>query len=339
MRRLLTIAAASALAVTACTGPSGNVGELGSGNRTTDEGGSAGPPRPEGESAPLPEPRTEVAGTAWRGRMAVVGGLTAAGEASTGVHLYEPARDAWVDGPDMPVALHHTAAVAGPDGRLWVIGGYANRAGSWVPTADVWSLGASDKRWRAEPRLSTARGALAATLAGEVIVAVGGSTEGRGSAASVSRVVEFLAPGADRWQRAPDLNDPREHLAATSTGDRVLVLGGRVGSLQSNLRSVESWRPGEGTWRREVPLQKERGGFGAARVDGVPCVAGGEQPDRTISLVECLRDGEWRVVAQLSQPRHGLALAGLGGRLHVVGGGPTPGLSVSGAHEVLDVGA
>ena len=270
--------------------------------------------------------------------MAVLGGLTASGDASGKVHLYDPDEDAWIDAPSLPEPLHHTAAVEGPDGRLWVIGGYAMRGRTWVPRADVWSLGPRDEKWKAEPALAEARGALAVTVVRKTIVAVGGSTEGRGAPQTVSRVVEFLASGAQRWNRGPDLFEPREHLAAATTGDRVMAIGGRVGSLDSNLRSVESWSPGEQTWRRELPLQKERGGFAAATVDGVPCVVGGEQPNRTISLVECLRDGEWRVVAQLEQPRHGLAAAHLAGRMHVAGGGPKPGLSVSPAHEVLDVG-
>ena len=332
--------AAAAIVGAACTGPSGDVGELGAGTHPGEGGANSdGPPRPEGESAPLPEARTEVAGTAWRDGIVVLGGLTADGDASAKVHVYEPDSDAWIDAPSLPTPLHHTAAVVGPDERLWVVGGYSMRDGEWVPSSSVWSLGASDRRWRPEPDLDVARGALAATVAGRTIVAVGGATDGRGRPESVSRIVEFLRPGADQWERGPDLNDPREHLAATATGDRVLAIGGRVGSLDSNLRSVESWSPGEGTWRRELPLQKERGGFGAATVDGIPCVAGGEQPNRTISLVECLRDGEWRVVGQLSQARHGLAAVALVGRLHVVAGGPNPGLFVSATHEVLDVGA
>ena len=279
-----------------------------------------------------------MAGTAWRGGLAVIGGLTADGAASKKVHLYDPATDAWRDAPPLPVALHHTSAVVGPDDRLWVIGGYEAEGRSWVPSAEVWSLGGSDRRWRAEPELLEARGALAAAVVGDTIVALGGATSGRGDAASVSRVVEFLARGADGWERGPELFEPREHLAAAATGSRVLAIGGRVGSLESNLRSVESWSPGEGTWRREVPLQKERGGFAAATIDGVPCVAGGEQANRTISLVECLRHGQWRVVGQMGEPRHGLVAAAVGGRLHLVAGGRKPGLFVSAIHEVLDVG-
>jgi len=42
-------------------------------------------------------------------------------------------------------------------------------------------------------------------------------------------------------------------------------------------------------------------------------------------------------VATLRVPRHGLAVVALGTRLHVIGGGPQPGLTVSPAHEVFDI--
>ena len=42
---------------------------------------------PSGRLAPLPVARTEVSGTGWLGRIVVVGGLTADGEASDRVDL------------------------------------------------------------------------------------------------------------------------------------------------------------------------------------------------------------------------------------------------------------
>ncbi|MBW3536256.1 MAG: hypothetical protein KY395_00615 [Actinobacteria bacterium] len=338
MRWLAGATTALVMMLPSCAGP-GDVGELGSGTTSSDRATtSVAAPRSPGLSAPLPEALTEVAGTAWKGQMVVVGGLRADGRASSKVYIYDPGADAWSEGPSLPEALHHTTAVVGPAGRLWVIGGYGVDGRTWVPKAEVWSLGPTDRRWKSEPPLAHARGALAGTMNEETIVAIGGSTVGDGSPQSVSRVVEFLKPDSTRWERGPDLNDPREHLAAVTTGDRVLAIGGRVGGLDTNLRSVESWRPGQAAWRRESPLQKERGGFAATSVGAVPCVAGGEQTDRTISLVECLRGGKWRVVAQLSDGRHGLAAGSLAGRLHFVAGGLKPGLFVSDVHEVLDVG-
>ncbi len=42
-------------------------------------------------------------------------------------------------------------------------------------------------------------------------------------------------------------------------------------------------------------------------------------------------------MATLAVPRHGVAVVAVGGTLHVIGGGPQPGLFVSDAHEAFDL--
>jgi hypothetical protein len=56
----------------------------------------------------------------------------------------------------------------------------------------------------------------------------------------------------------------------------------------------------------------------------------------TIAPVECLADGEWRHVADLAVPRHGLAVVGVGRDLRVISGVPEPGLAFGREHEVFD---
>ncbi len=84
-------------------------------------------------------------------------------------------------------------------------------------------------------------------------------------------------------------------------------------------------------------MNDTRGGTSAAEAGGQPCVAGGEEPAGTIASIECLSGGRWARVATLRAPRHGVAVAGVGDRLHVIAGGPEPGLFVSGAHELFTV--
>jgi hypothetical protein len=287
---------------------------------------------PQGPPAPLPLARTEVAGATWRGLVAIVGGITADGAASDQVDLYDPATNRWRSGPRLPLLLHHAGAAAVGD-RLYVVGGYSSRRALAQPVARVLSLGPDDAQWREEPPLSAPRGALAVVAVGERLVAVGGMPE------AALRRTEVFTPGAPAWRPGPDLLEAREHLALASSGGRVYAIGGRVGSLESNLRSVESWDPSrdEG-WRTEPMLNDSRGGTAAAEVRGRPCVAGGEEPTGTIASVECLAAERWERVATLATPRHGLAVVPVGDRLHVIGGGPTPGLSVSEAHEALATG-
>jgi hypothetical protein len=283
-------------------------------------------------AAPLPTARTEVAGAVWQGRIVVVGGLTEAGVASARVDVYDPGTDRWQDGPALPLGLHHVGLAATRD-RVYLVGGYhtPTPGGAWQPQSRVLSLGPDERVWREEPPLTEARGGLAAVAVGDRIVAVGGT-----GAAGVLRRTEVLVDGA--WRPGPDLAEPRDHLAAASSGGRVFAIAGRQGSLESNLATVESWDPSSSEgWRAEPRLNDTRGGTSAAEAAGRPCVAGGEEPRGTIASVECLVGGRWLRVATLAEPRHGLAVVGLDGRLHVIGGGPRPGLFVSTAHEVLAV--
>ena len=45
----------------------------------------------------------------------------------------------------------------------------------------------------------------------------------------------------------------------------------------------------------------------------------------------------WSRLPDLPTARHGLGVVALGGRVYTVGGGPTPGLPVSGANEFLQL--
>lgn len=285
-------------------------------------------PPEQHRAAALPIPRTEVTGTAWGGRIVAIGGLDAGGAALAAVHVYDPDADRWEEAPPLPVALHHTA-VATLDERVYVVGGYAIRDGAWVPERAVWSLGEGETSWREEPPLSTPRGALAVASTGRRLVALGGVGPGREVLASS----EVLEAGADAWAPGPDLDTAREHLDATAVGDVVFAIAGRAGGFDTNHSSVEVLRDEQ--WVPTAPLQHARGGIGAATVEGVPCVAGGEEPAGTIGTIECLLGDAWEVVGELEVARHGLVVAGLGGELHVVGGGPEPGLTVSDVHEVV----
>ena len=281
--------------------------------------------------APLPPPqRTEVTGAFWDGKIVLVAGLLRDDTPSAQVDFYDPGSDRWSPGPRLPQPLHHTAVGVLGD-RLYVVGGYTGTAGNWRPVADVISLGRGETTWRAEPPLAGPRGALAVASLDEALVAVGGV----GSGPEVR--TEVLRRDAAAWERGPDLAYPSEHLAATGAGARAYAIGGRYRGLEGNLDRVSSFAPGERRWRKEPRLVRSRGGIGAATPAGHPCVAGGEAPAGTVASVECLLDGRWKEVATLAIPRHGVAVVAVGGTLHVIGGGPRPGLFVSDAHEAFDL--
>jgi len=319
------VLAALCLVVAACGGDGGS-GAARQGGSTQQEG----PGAPSQRLAPLPDPpRTEVVGTFFDGKVVVLAGLLQDNSPSRQVDFYDPATDTWTAGPPLPRALHHTAAGV-LDGRLFVVGGYLDP--QWTPVADVHSLGPGESDWRTEPALAGPRGALAVASLPDALLAVGGVGSGE-----MIRT-EILQAGSSAWQPGPNLTTAREHLAATGAGGRAFAIAGRAGSLESNRDSTESMALTDTAWKAEPKLNHSRGGIGAAAPGDRPCVAGGEEPQgRTIAEVECLQDGRWVIVAHLEVPRHGVAVVANGKRLHVIGGGPKPGLFVSTTHEAFDL--
>ena len=330
MRRFL-VTTATLLLLAGCSGGGASSGDPAGGGKA-DAGAATSGARQT--APPVPEARTEVGAGRLGDRILVLGGLGANGTATDRVDVYDLEAETWSAGPPLPRPLHHPGVTTFAD-RLVVAGGYVTDGGRWVETAEGWSLGAGEATWRPEPSLHTARGALGLAATGDRMIAFGGTSAGQ-----VVGTVELLVRGADSWRTFPSLRQPREHTAAAAAGGRVYAIAGRVGPMETNLTSVESIEPGAFSpeWRAEPELAESRGGTAAANVGRRVCVAGGEEPTGTIASIECLDDGRWRVVASLAEPRHGLGVvAGRGDRLHVLAGGPEPGLFVSTAHEVFDL--
>ena len=278
--------------------------------------------------APLPIPRTEVAAAVFGSEIAVVGGLTAAGDASTRADAYSPSADRWRRLPDLPIGVHHAMAV-GAAGRLYVLGGYRARG---EPVRAVFVL--EGARWRALPRMPFPRAAAGAATVGRRIVVAGGiGAPGRLSQNALSFDLE-----SRRWSVVVGPT-PREHLGVTSLAGTVYAVAGRTAGLDTNLLHFESYRPGDRRWQRLQPVPDPRGGTGAAALAGVVVSVGGEEVGGTIAEVLAYRVAErrWVRLEDLPTPRHGVGAAAFGGRVYVIGGGPEPGLTVSSANEALRI--
>lgn len=321
---MVALSIAAVTAASACASPE------------TDE---ASPP-PSGFSwvrgADMPTPRTEVAVAALEGKLYAAGGFTTDGSATGTVEVYDPQADAWSESPGLPVPLHH-AGLASASGRLYVVGGYG---GDGDASGAVWSWAPGEDAWRDEPPLPTPRGALAvAVTIGGQIHALGGAT-GFGGASALSPRHEVFDPADRAWSRLADLPDPRDHLAAAALGSTVYVVGGRKLSLTTNSSRLDAFDLESGEWSDgAAPMPTARGGLAAATAGPRIFVFGGEQPSGTFEEAEVYdqTSDAWTAAPPLPTPRHGLGAATVGDRIYVIGGGPTPGLSVSGATEILEV--
>jgi N-acetylneuraminic acid mutarotase len=146
----------------------------------------------------------------------------------------------------------------------------------------------------------------------------------------------------------------RNHVFAGAVNGKIYVIGGRLTSpfitVASNLDVVEEYDPATNTWDgsgARTPMPTPRSGGGWATYNGKIYVAGGEIQTR--QLVGAFRALEaydpatnsWSILQSLPIPRHGVATAVVGNKIHFVSGhitsGGAPDVQVStGSHDVYD---
>jgi hypothetical protein len=288
-------------------------------------GGAAGVGGPRAlqwkRAAPLPVPRSEVAAATVGRELVIVGGFVASGRSSRRVDAYSPARDRWRRLPDLPVAVNHSMAAS--DGRrLYVVGGYG------APTrAHVLSQG----RWRRLPDLPEPRAAAGAAIVGRTLYVIGGVA--RGGLAQQALSFDRIRL---RWTRIRGPK-PREHLGVSALGGRVYAVAGREAG--TNFDTFQAYLPTRRRWVSLPPVPETRGGTDSASVGRALVSAGSESARGTSPAVYAfdVRTSRWRRLPDLPTPRHGLGVLGYRGSVYVIGGGPTPGLSVSAANEFLQL--
>jgi non-specific serine/threonine protein kinase len=275
------------------------------------------------QGEPLSLPRTEVAAARSGAELVVVGGYVPWGDTSAQADAYTPATRRWRRLPDLPVAVNHAMAATWR-GKAIVVGGYVARS---APADRAFVL--ESGRWRELARLPAGRAAGGAAVIGDTLYVVAGVDP-----AGLARASYALDLRRNRWRQIPGPT-PREHLAVTATGGRVYALAGRTAGLDTNLRTLESWKPGARRWARLPPVPVGRGGTAATAVGRTIVSIGGEAPGGTIASVFAFDTASrrWRRLPDLPTPRHGLGVVAAGRTVYAIAGGPQPGLTTSGAVE------
>jgi N-acetylneuraminic acid mutarotase len=275
----------------------------------------------------LPMPRTEVAAARHGNDVVVVGGYLPSGVTTTQADAYSLAERRWRRLPDLPIALDHASAATWR-GRALVVGGYYARA---RPSERAFVL--EGERWRELPRMPAGRAAAGAAVIGDTLYVVAGVGPN-----GLARAGFALDLRRNRWRQIPGPT-PREHLAVTAAAGRVYALAGRTRGLDTNVRTLESWKPGARRWTRLPPVPSPRGGTGGTAVGRTIVSVGGEAPNGTIASVYAYDTGtrRWRRLPDLPTPRHGLGVVAAGRTVYAIAGGPQPGLTTSGALEFLTI--
>src|SRR5262249_31239127 len=161
------------------------------------------PPCPEGE------------------RLFVLGGLSGFFIPESRVEVFDPTRNTWSVGPQLPAPRHHFAAARLGD-ELYVSGG-TDVAGAhlghryWPPHNIFWLLSAGADKWQTLPPMIEPRwGHRMVTHAGRLFVIGGRGRSGR---------VLIYTPGKG-WSLGAEMPRVRDHLSVVEVGGKLWAIGG-----------------------------------------------------------------------------------------------------------------
>jgi N-acetylneuraminic acid mutarotase len=193
--------------------------------------------------------------------------------------VYEPATKTWSQAKPMPTARGGLAAVTGPDGLIYAIGGIVDgnnivaTVEAYDPTSDTWTT----KTQMHTPRAALA--AVAVTNPGWLIYAIGGCTKSGGYPQALDSVEEFNIT-TNTWTPRPDLTLPaatKYPAGAVGPNGLVFVIGGLVANPEPDyIADVYSYDPTATGWAKRPPLPSGRAALAAdTGPDGLVYAIGG----------------------------------------------------------------
>lgn len=257
------------------------------------------------ERARLPLPIHHPNLVALEREVYAIGGFTAANgggwSMSSAVRVYNPRRNSWTRGQDMPAAYAETVCAA-IDDRIHVVTG-RRPAGSanaeWRDHADTNAhiiLDAASGNWITGAPAPTARNSAAGAVLNGRLHVIGGRTVNGGNTA----VHEVYDPAGDRWETAAPLPEPEAGprgaggLAAASLNGRIYAFGGEWFDTTGGGVYAQVWAydPQADAWSETGRMPTPRHGLGAVtRDDAIWTLAGAGRAggDDTSAAVEVFR--------------------------------------------------
>jgi N-acetylneuraminic acid mutarotase len=299
--------------------------------------------------APMPTPRTEVTAAVLEDDIYVIGGFDEFGQVTDIVEVYNIANNTWSKAAaPLPEPLHHTAA-ASYNGKIYVVGGYT---APWSPSNKLFIYDPVQNSWQEGKSMPTARGALNVNFVNGILYAIGGSSDiPLGSN-------EAYDPSSDNWTSKALMPTARHHAGSAVVDGKIFVIGGRISGSLENISVNEAYDPEQDIWITNLEaMPSKRSGIAAAAAPpagGAAATAdnassinasniyvfGGEEPLRTFNNNEKYdaTTNKWTSEPPMPTARHGLTAVYIGDdKIYVIGGGPQPGLSVSGVNEIFNV--
>ena len=293
----------------------------------------------------MPTPRSEVSAARLDTNIYTIGGVDHTGNITDIVETYDTRNDKWSTIDSLPLPLDHVAA-ADHDNKLYVLGGfYIDENGTRKASDKLFIYDPISKKWREGAPMPFPRAALTAAFIDGILYAVGGDHDWESWPTN-----QAYDPSTNKWTVKAPMPTPRHHLASSVVDGKLYVIGGRYTNrtFNANLDVNEVYNPKSDSWNSLKPMPTKRSGLAAAPsspVNGDIYVFGGEFPfhhntsDTTYDLTEKYdpQTNKWTTEQPMPTARHGFACVIDTNRIFLIGGGPEPGMSVTGVNEIYEV--
>lgn len=293
--------------------------------------------------APFPDASEEVLGATANGKLYVFCGLGPAFKPKGLVYEYDPATNAWTEKKPMALPSHHVA-FATLNNKIYAFGGFKlpeSGPPAWDPLNNAWEYDPTTDSWKPLAPMPTKRGAAGAAVVNGKIYVTGGVNSLPGVTENgvhpsrphnVLATVEEYDPATNTWRERRPMLVARNHHAVAAVGDKLFVIGGRIGGAfitaptTNNVDIVEMYDASSDMWVGRERMPTARSAVSGAVYNGKIIVAGGEGQDRR--ALSAFKEVEvydpalnrWQLLPSMPHQRHGMAIGVIGDRFYAVSG-------------------
>ncbi len=197
----------------------------------------------------LPSPRS---GFCWvlinDKQLLIVGGND--GQVLDSMHLLNLSTGDWSELPPMTTKRDELAVAVGPDGKIYVIGGYGGLNSAWLKSVERFNL--QTYEWEKVADLNQPRRALSAVSLPDGVYVIGGYNGSR-----YLGWMERYDESQNKWIKCAEMNSPRCTLSAVSSNDcqYIYAMGGFDGTYMD---VVERYDHVHDWWDYVTPMMTTR---------------------------------------------------------------------------------
>ena len=235
----------------------------------------------------MPTARSGVAAATSPGRIHVLGGNDDNADLLTTHEVYEPANDAWTTAAPLPSPRAMFAAVTGPDGLIYAIGGFVQN-----PVAIVDAYDPATDTWTSKAPMHTPRTWHGAVVGHDgLIYAIGGATASVGSATAALSSMESFNVKTNTWTTSsfPLPVATCGLAAAVDPNGFICVAGGDNAGIAPPTANAYLYNPADPGWISQPPMPSGRAILAATTgPDGLIYAIGGTDggnPQATVAAL------------------------------------------------------